>query len=459
MAEVLLRDQTLVYENPLYEFSAIQTGMMLDQVSKEALAHVYITQHIRREGVLSQDCLLYSQQLSLLEAEKYVISSNWYRHHVLSVTPVGKSIAAKEVERNLDLGTEAIKRKLDQIPRRIAAFIIRESFLKLREGELAYPIDFQGLSDYLDLPYSIYNCIIRRGLTTDLQQILSAFEEASCVKRARNYVSTRGGELRENCWVLSPEVLDFLRAYQSDLHIEGLPAELEKRHRMYHLLREHRITENLFSTYGNGIMSAAEWLALLAKLLGLKLLEQTSWGYAPVNRLAFDAYIEEEYLSPIEEYLKRRESKKFADGFEISLSKPYQNLRKISELLFRLEGEVRILDKHFSEEALPLLLELNVKNIKLIHLLTSEDRLGSKFNNHFKAFKNEMKNLDVEVELRILDDKDSRAIHARYIMDSHDAFHIPPLNVITTQMDDVLPVDNSTKVGQFERFWARAKPH
>lgn len=272
-----------------------------------ALVYVYVAEHIRNPGVLVQDCRVHEGELIDLEELGLVERASWYRHSIYHVSAKGRAAASAELVRRVGSNTAQLKKGLDYIPKRITKFLIDWSLLKLRIDELSYPINLQELSPYADIPNDTFNCIITRGLTNALSEILYGFERLGCAVRATYYVSTRGGETREQRIVVSEEAVKFLKTYSSDLDEEELPTRLRHGHTLYHGLHDFRLRRDWFLKDEKLMKVRAEtWHERTSFLTRLGLLEDSKEELVARDREGLERLLEQLYLDPILQYLEER---------------------------------------------------------------------------------------------------------------------------------------------------------
>ena len=144
---------------------------------------------------------------------------------------------------------------------------------------------------------------------------------------------------------------------------------------------------------------------------------------------------------------------------EINPERPYSNMLVIANrLIGRMEGEVSILDMHFDPKAMDNLTRLadkSVGNVSKVRLLTRADRLGRDFEKSYMDFVEEMHNLKIEFELRIMNPDDAAQQHERLIMDSRSAYKIPPLNIINKKSEHIVSIDHAHAKSRFDFLWNR----
>jgi hypothetical protein len=137
----------------------------------------------------------------------------------------------------------------------------------------------------------------------------------------------------------------------------------------------------------------------------------------------------------------------------ISPEKPFSNKLKIWNTIKSCSDYLYWIDKYFSAEGFELLhRSLNKSKVKTIKILTSIVKTDSKFRDEFKAFREEMKNNQIECELRVITDHDlSSNIHDRWIISNNCCFNIPSPDVIATgQFSEIKNTENRLP---FEEWW------
>ncbi|MCL5239409.1 MAG: hypothetical protein M1286_02975 [Candidatus Marsarchaeota archaeon] len=170
--------------------------------------------------------------------------------------------------------------------------------------------------------------------------------------------------------------------------------------------------------------------------------------------LAIDVYLQLSISS------KSPVGSKTRGGIRIEPETPYTNLVTLRDSLFsKLQGDVRIVDKHFNSDAisnLHRLLETSLTNVKKIEVLTSSEVFDSKFNDNYTDFRNELRNAGVELNLMLMSDNDSRAQHERFVFDDARAYKIPPLNIINKKSEHIVGLRVGEAKSRFEALMRNA---
>jgi len=142
---------------------------------------------------------------------------------------------------------------------------------------------------------------------------------------------------------------------------------------------------------------------------------------------------------------------------EMFPDRPFTNLNRIEELIKELKGSVQLLDKDFGVEALKFLRQIDASAVKEIFILGGRSRFGTDLKERCRAFIDEMRNIGIRVEIRILDAKDAQEIHDRYLIADGVAYNTPPWNIIHKKLGDIKYIPNFWfKRTIFNKYWSRA---
>jgi hypothetical protein len=164
--------------------------------------------------------------------------------------------------------------------------------------------------------------------------------------------------------------------------------------------------------------------------------------------LAIDAYLEFVVHGNRPKQARRKGAVRIEPGT------PYTNLINLREGVFsRLNGDVRVVDKHFNSMAISnmhRLFEGNLQGIKRIDVLTSKEMFDSKFLDNYNDFKKELGNAGVELNFMLMDDADSATQHERFIFDDAVAYKIPPLNIINKKSEHIVNFNVRDAKSRFE---------
>lgn len=142
---------------------------------------------------------------------------------------------------------------------------------------------------------------------------------------------------------------------------------------------------------------------------------------------------------------------------EMLPDRPFANLNQLEELIKGLKGFVQLLDKDLSVDALKFVQHIDASAVKEVFILGGRSHFGIDLKERCKAFKDEMRNRGIAVEIRILDIKDAQEIHDRYLISDNAAYNTPPWNIIHKKLGDIKYIQNHlSKRGIFNKYWSRA---
>ncbi|MDE1855305.1 MAG: hypothetical protein KGH57_03250 [Candidatus Micrarchaeota archaeon] len=147
-------------------------------------------------------------------------------------------------------------------------------------------------------------------------------------------------------------------------------------------------------------------------------------------------------------------------GMRIEPGAPYTSLLNLRDTIFsKLQGDVRVVDKHFNSDAisnLHRLLETNLSNISKLEIISSKEMFDAKFNDNYTDFRNELRNKGVELNLMLMSDVDSVEQHERFIFDDKTAYKIPPLNIINKKSEHIVGLRVGEARSRFETLMRNA---
>ncbi len=171
--------------------------------------------------------------------------------------------------------------------------------------------------------------------------------------------------------------------------------------------------------------------------------------------LACDAYFEYEIRQPA-----AAKGARTRRTISIDPSKPFSNVVEMQDNFFpQMSGHLRIVDKHFNSVALGNLHRIadkSLTNFTKITILTSKEMMDSSFGNDMTDFKNELNEMGVGIEVRLMDDKDTIEQHERFIMDDKIAYKIPPFNIINKRSEHITRINHEEANRRFSQLYGRA---
>jgi len=82
--------------------------------------------------------------------------------------------------------------------------------------------------------------------------------------------------------------------------------------------------------------------------------------------------------------------------------------------------------------------------------------MDSGFNTNLVDFRNELNELGVVLEVKLMDDKDAVQQHERLLMDDSIAYKIPPFNIINKRAEHITSVNVKEAHLRFQHLYDRA---
>jgi len=184
----------------------------LSEKELEIALYIYIGQNIRNEGILVQDPFLVKNEKIVKELENRGIIEefNWYKHSLLRINYNENVNLSRIIEGKLNENKDILLESLNIIPLNLLSFFIHDYI----ENKMTFPLDkdwsyYGWKSLILDnekiQKYKIkfFNVLIKFGFSV----------------KTKSYVSTRGGELRDDEYVISTEIRDSLRRIMIKIEI------------------------------------------------------------------------------------------------------------------------------------------------------------------------------------------------------------------------------------------------
>lgn len=274
--------------------------MNISDLDQEVLIKIYIGQNIRKEGILQSE--LYGQeQIQRLLSRNLIIENHWYLYQFLT-TDEGSELGRMLVLERIKDKEEELQNKFRGIPQRALSFFVKRHI----SNKLVFSTEKSRWSnlweDYILDDSRIW--ILWDGLLSILEAL------GLCVK-THDYVSTRGGELRDMCYVISPEKqeflvnqsipLDFTQDQEDTLRLFTVLMQARRilvsddidyvRQQCYELLKSHSITEKQIA----GIVNDMTKSKITSEYRGI-LSEKKPFDILDPNR--FKIYLDKNLVEP-----------------------------------------------------------------------------------------------------------------------------------------------------------------
>jgi hypothetical protein len=150
-----------------------------------------------------------------------------------------------------------------------------------------------------------------------------------------------------------------------------------------------------------------------------------------------------------------------SSSISLNPSTPFSNIINLQDEIFsKMNGHLRIIDKHFNSTALTNLSRLidgYQSNFSKVTVITSTEMQDSKFTANAQEFEKEMSGLGIPTEIRLMDHKDGAEQHERLLMDDQVAYKIPPFNIINKKSEHITRVKAAEARARFHQLYARAQ--
>ena len=211
--------------------------------------YIYIGQNIREKGILKQDSYLekMASVVQFLLDQEIVEQSRWYKFDVLRIS-YRFTVPIREImEEILQSKKEELFSALQSIPENILSFLV---FEYLSDG-LSFSVIKDWLFDWRSI--LLENNTIRKYKRFFFKTLMDL---GFCV-RTRSYVSTRGGELREEEYVINAEVRKFLEEITPHLQFPSSFKDLATIHKLIYNYIEYEKKGTVEVTIKDDVL--AEW--------------------------------------------------------------------------------------------------------------------------------------------------------------------------------------------------------
>lgn len=272
----------------------------ISPLEQEVLARIYIGQNIRKEGILQSDIPAKKETQTLLSMN-LIEENNWYLRQFLT-TDVGSRVAKKLILERIMQTQGQLQKKISHIPKRVLGFFIARHVSK----RLTFLMEKPSWSlEWEDL-------VLASGRIWILfDTFLKALESLGLSVRAYNYVSTRGGELRNLCYVISAEIqqsltdryipFDFAPDEESTLRVFPVLMQASVilagedvdyvRQEFYNLLRDRSVTEKQLAA----IIGETKEVGITGEYRGLFSKDKP---FDIIDQKRFEMYLYENIIEP-----------------------------------------------------------------------------------------------------------------------------------------------------------------
>ena len=279
--------------------------------TQEVLLKVYIGQNINRSGILQSE-IKDEEQKQILLSESFIKENHWYLHQFLT-TDKGSTLGETLVKKRIEEKENQLQTKLQDIPQKVLGFFVKRYISK----KLVFITQKPRFMD------SWEDSVLTDGRIWLLwDKFFASLESCGLCIKTYDYVSTRGGELRDLCYVISPEMQEFLINRYSVSDFSSNQEETLKlypvltlanrilttedidyaRQRYYELLKSCSITEDQLA----GIVNDMNKERITSEYHGL-LSEKKP--FEVMNPIGVQTYLDKNLIKPAINILLEREGK------------------------------------------------------------------------------------------------------------------------------------------------------
>lgn len=203
----------------------MEPGLSSDDA--RTLSEIFVKQYIRNGGVLASDFENQIDSVSRLVDSRLVLRDRFYRFDTLRCTFAGSELAKKQIEEIIHNHRQEVEASISQIPPRLLRFFVGDC-LKDRSSWFTAKLPYIFF-DWRRIP------LADDKVWTQSLKLFSTLEKYRLSMRTSNYVSTRGGELRETEFAFPLETYFLLCEISNN---EGLTAEESKGFRVAYFLSD-----------------------------------------------------------------------------------------------------------------------------------------------------------------------------------------------------------------------------
>lgn len=335
----------------------------------EILRKIYVGQNIRSEGILQTDFSEYRKEIEFLTKHEFIKDSKWFFDQFLT-TEKGSNIGKLMVENLIKERQVEITNAILSLPHNSIGFLLFDYM----NQSLTYSVDKEFASDWREPLLADSRIWILRN------RLLSKLEELGLCIKTHSYVSTRGGELRGEYYVICKEVMDFLKdctAYKGGLfgkekktcllydffrkakrflQIENID---EVRERYYNEMENLKLTEEEIEETVDKMSKKAitsEYNGLLSDKLPFLIKDESR----------YDIYLKEQLIKPVVHFLLEKPEPK------IEIEAVEVDEERLEEVRRRERERIRPLGLTSREERTKLYDEISAFELELRHFIKRE---------------------------------------------------------------------------------------
>lgn len=148
----------------------------------------------------------------------------------------------------------------------------------------------------------------------------------------------------------------------------------------------------------------------------------------------------------------------------INPDRPYSNIVCVKKILGECNEYIYWLDKHFQKEGLEWIWAIadanKIKEVKILSLGLADSNLNATTKKEYKRFKKELCLKGIQAEWRIVDSKNIKDTHDRWIIGGKKYLkNVPNVNAISSgQRSEITSSDNHKEVlSAFNAYWANGE--
>ncbi len=283
-------------------FPQICNLLTLNNETQKALTFIYIAQGIREKGVLESDCTDINEYLLSLKLISAIEENYWYRLCVLKTTSYGSEIASKIVSERLKNAKSDIEEVLKKLPKRLMRYLIEH--ICLSENDMGRSL-LPPYGDHFVCRDGYAFCLLNDKRIKDKRdQLLNKFKDFGLVEVVHSYVSSKGGRVDDETYVLAPELKDFLTDYLRLHNFDEplFPAEIDGLVKIYDIFMSSVDSQNIYKRdipgqYGSLAKRAVD------DLIEKGILSDEKDIFRISNRETYKQLLDNLFLRPVVDYL------------------------------------------------------------------------------------------------------------------------------------------------------------